>query len=100
MCIPVNKGGTKDTSEDLDGTDNVFFQEYITTPKSYTLNGFIFTIIGIYDLSQTKDSIYKGDAHKMFVNCNDILLKVIHKYDLGCMTAYDAAYITKKGSVS
>ncbi|EDK32457.1 D-glucuronyl C5-epimerase family protein [Clostridium kluyveri] len=96
MCIPVNEGGTKDTSEDLDGTDNVFFQEYITTPKSYTLNGFIFTIIGIYDLSQTKDSIYKGDAHKMFVNCNDTLLKVIHKYDLGCMTAYDAAYITKK----
>ncbi|WP_368487929.1 D-glucuronyl C5-epimerase family protein [Clostridium sp. BJN0013] len=96
MCIPVDEGGTKDTTRELDGSSNVFFQEYITNPKSYTLNGFIYTILGIYDLSQTKDSVYSKNAHEMFINCNNTLLKIIYKYDLGYMTAYDAAYLTKK----
>lgn len=96
MCIPVNEGGTKDTTKELDGNSNVFFQEYITNPKSYTLNGFIYTILGIYDLSQTEDSIYSKGANKMFSDCNNTLLKIIYKYDLGHMTAYDATYLMKK----
>jgi hypothetical protein len=80
----------------LDGNSNVFFQEYITNPKSYTLNGFIYTILGIYDLSQTEDSIYSKGANKMFSDCNNTLLKIIYKYDLGHMTAYDATYLMKK----
>lgn len=96
----INDGGTLDTTEYVDSklgfTDysSLFYQEYVTNPPSYTLNGFIFTMIGLYDLSQTKDSKYSDTANYYFESCEHSLRKYLRYYDLGNFTAYDLSYIT------
>lgn len=96
LITPVSKGGTLDTLKELDGTDNIFFQEYVTNPKSYTLNGFMYTMLGVYDLSTIKESKYSPSAAEMFDKSNKTLERILYLYDMGHFTAYDAGFITRQ----
>ena len=65
-----------------------FYEEYPTTPASYVLNGFIFSLLGLYDLSCYGD----GEALAKF-NLGVITLeKILPLYDLGDKTAYDLTH--------
>ena len=44
---PVSEGGVR---ADLFGSP--WFEEYPTQPSTFVLNGFIYSLIGLYDLSQ------------------------------------------------
>jgi len=95
MVRPVSEGGTmttlKDLHKSLDGY--VFFDEYPIIPSAYTLNGFMFTMIGLYDWSQVDP---ESEA-KHYFNKSLITLKHILKYyDIGGMTTYDMSFITHK----
>lgn len=51
MVTPVSEGGTLDSLEDIDPSlkNYLIFEEYISKPASYTLNGFMFSLLGLYD---------------------------------------------------
>lgn len=101
LITPVSKGGVLDSLEALDVNlkDKVFFQEYVNTTGSYTLNGYIFTLIGLYDWSQieNKDMKYYTDTASNYFNKGIESLKyILPYYDIGGFTSYDLYFITKK----
>lgn len=84
---------------------NVWYEEYPTTPGSFVLNGFLYSLIGLYDLS-------KIDVPKSGVDGNtDIILKIqeakdlystgirslkqlLPLYDTGSGTIYDLRHVS------
>lgn len=101
LLTPVLKGGVMDTLDSLDPPlkDYIFFQEYVTKPPSYTLNGFIYTLIGLYDWSSLPDGVNTqcSTLAREYFNKGLSSLKVILPYyEIGGFTSYDLMYITDK----
>ncbi|MFM5846220.1 D-glucuronyl C5-epimerase family protein [Aeromonas veronii] len=65
-----------------------FYEEYPTKPSSFVLNGFIFSILGLYDLSCYGDN---NALHKFNLSIRT-LEKMLPLYDLGDKTAYDLTH--------
>ncbi len=92
-------GGTTTNLSDLDPSlDNyVFYEEYVSTPDNYTLNGYMFTLLGLYDwacLSEQYDEVPKNDAKRAFDDGIRTLEKILPYYDIGGYTTYDLGHIT------
>ncbi|WP_252180281.1 D-glucuronyl C5-epimerase family protein [Endozoicomonas sp. 4G] len=68
----------------------MFYEEYPTSPASFVLNGFIFSLIGLYDLSQYGVSKAAELFNKGFLT----LKKILPLYDLGNKSAYDLTHYT------
>lgn len=85
--------GPQSTLEELDPSlsRRVFFLEYPAEPNVFTLNGYMFTLLGLYDWSTEADS---SEARKIFKDGIDTLVKILPYYDLGTFSAYDLSYIT------
>lgn len=99
LITPIEQGGTMGTLADLDPLldDYIIFEEYISKPQSYTLNGFMFTLIGLYDYTQLDNISYQesiNTAKAYFYKGIESLNKLLPLYDLGGFTAYDLGYIT------
>ena len=71
-----------------------FYEECPTDPPSYILNGFMFALIGLYD-------VYKSTADKESKNLYEegitSLKRMLPLYDLGNRTAYDLTHYTTDG---
>lgn len=100
LNTPKSKGGTLTTLADISKNykDYIFYEEYISTPNNYTLNGYMFTLIGLYDWSQVKTKADYGqkEADKMFKKGIASLVILLPKYDIGGFTSYDLSGITMK----
>lgn len=75
-----------------------FFQLYVTNPSSYTLNGHMFTLIGLYDWSNVennKDNSLKAKGY--FEEGIKTLKYILPYYDIGGFVTYDLGYLTKPG---
>lgn len=85
--------GPMSTLKDLDASlsNRVFFLEYPVEPNVFTLNGYMFTLIGLYDWATEANS---SDARKIFNDGIETLNKLLPYYDLGTFSAYDLSYIT------
>lgn len=70
-----------------------FYEEYPTATPSLVLNGFIFSLFGLYDLSITNHSSSK-EAEKLFHDGSETLKKVLPLYDGGFCSRYDLSYFT------
>ena len=70
-----------------------FYEEYPTKIPSLVLNGFMFSLFGLYDLSQT-DHEEAERAGKLFREGTDTLIKLLPLYDGGFCSRYDLSYIT------
>lgn len=94
MITPINEGGPMDTLEDLDPSLNeyIIFEEYLAEPASYTLNGFMFSVIGLYDWVQI-DSDTRNEAQEYYEKGIKTLEKILPYYDIGGFTAYDLGHI-------
>lgn len=98
LVTPVSEGGTMYSMRDLHPSlDNyIIFEEYIAEPASYTLNGFMFTLLGLYDWSMVANA--KGEdkvrAKYYFDEGIKTLKKILPYYDIGGMSTYDLGYIT------
>lgn len=70
-----------------------FYEEYPTNPHSFVLNGFIYSLLGPYDLLS-----YTGDAQAKILYDDAIrtLDFAIPLYDLGRGSAYDLTHITSR----
>lgn len=86
LTVPVEEGGVLAR---LGGYD--FFEEYPTTPSSYTLNGFMFCMVGLYDGAQ-----YFHDelAAKLLDSALRTLETVLPLYDNGRLSVYDLRHLT------
>ncbi|MGU1831746.1 D-glucuronyl C5-epimerase family protein, partial [Pseudomonas aeruginosa] len=85
--------GPKSTLKDLDQSlsGRVFFLEYPVEPNVFTLNGYMFTLLGLYDWATETNS---AEADKLFKDGIETLEKILPYYDLGTFSAYDLSYIT------
>jgi heparosan-N-sulfate-glucuronate 5-epimerase len=82
FSVPTDKGGVAFTDADGD----LWFEEYIVTPPTHILNGFIWASWGIYDyFLATKDAA----AHELFVRATRTLLHNLDAYDLGFWSLYE-----------
>lgn len=88
LFTPVNSGGAYREFAGLP-----FYEEYPTNRPSMVLNGFIYTLFGLYDLAscKCKDSI---QAAKMFYAGYNTLIKLLPLYDYGFCSRYSLSHIT------
>jgi heparosan-N-sulfate-glucuronate 5-epimerase len=79
---PVAKGGVALTDENGD----LWFEEYIVSPATHILNGFIWASWGVYDyFLATQDR----SARELFARAVETLLRNLERYDLGFWTLYE-----------
>jgi heparosan-N-sulfate-glucuronate 5-epimerase len=93
MIKSVEEGGTLSTLKDLDPSldEFIFFEEYVAFPSTYTLNGYMFAILGIYDWSVVSGN---KNAENYFVKSIETLKVILPYYDIGGFSAYDLGHIT------
>jgi heparosan-N-sulfate-glucuronate 5-epimerase len=85
MTIPVSEGGVRRVDENGD----LWLEEYPSEPASYVLNGFIYALLGLYDLYRvTKNEEVKKDIDL----CVKTLENNLSKFDAGYWSYYDLQY--------
>ena len=79
---PVTEGGVTFT----DGQGDVWFEEYLVTPPTHILNGFIWAAWGLYDyFLATQDR----SAQELFARAVCTLVHNLDRYDLGFWSLYE-----------
>jgi heparosan-N-sulfate-glucuronate 5-epimerase len=71
-----------------------FFEEYPTKPPTYVLNGFMFTLIGLYDLASVAP---KSQALAMYAAGRRTLYQALPDYDVDGRATYDLTQMTVPG---
>ncbi|KAM9494416.1 D-glucuronyl C5-epimerase B isoform 1-T2 [Clarias gariepinus] len=66
-----------------------WYEEYPTTPSSFVLNGFIYSLIGLYDLAQTASEEEGREAARLYAKGMESLKAMVPLYDTGSGTIYD-----------
>lgn len=72
-----------------------FYEEYPTEKPTHILNGFIFSLLGLYDLY---DLSKNEDAYRLYKDGLKTLETLITAYDLGNISSYDLSHITIPGN--
>lgn len=70
----------------IDENGYLWFEEYPSNPPSYVLNGFIYTIFGLFDLYRVTQN---SDVKKDIDLCVETLKCNLHKFDAGYWSYYD-----------
>lgn len=80
--VPMKEGGVAFTDESGD----LWFEEYIVSPPTHILNGFIWAAWGIYDyFLATRDA----SAQELFSRTVRTMLHNLDRYDLGFWSLYE-----------
>ena len=76
-----------------------WYEEYPTKPSLFVLNGFIYSLIGLYDLSRVapKDDGRPSVAEQLYLAGLDSLLKLLPMFDTGSGTLYDLRHLHLPG---
>ena len=82
FLVDTDQGGVTFT----DGEANVWFEEYLVSPPTHILNGFIWAAWGVYDYVLATGS---ADAKRLFECAVDTLKSNLHRYDLGFWSLYE-----------
>ncbi len=86
------------TLADLDPnlSEFIFFEEYVSEPANYTLNGYISALLGLYDWAHLprEFDVGQGIAKNYFNEGIETLRKILPYYDMGGISTYDLGYIT------
>ncbi|HYI11714.1 MAG TPA: D-glucuronyl C5-epimerase family protein [Thermoanaerobaculia bacterium] len=97
MLIPTTEGGTLSDLRYLHPSlsSYVTFEEYIAHPSTYTLNGFIYSTVGLYDWSKLPETgKHRAIAEKYYKESVRTIERILPYYDVGGFTAYDMAHVT------
>jgi len=79
---PWSEGGVRR----YDHAGHLWFEEYPSEPPSFVLNGFVYTLFGLYDLFRvTGDAQVKEDIDA----CVETLAANLHRFDAGYWSLYD-----------
>lgn len=71
-----------------------WYEEYPTKPASFVLNGFIYSLLGLYDLMIMAPPPQAKEAELLFEEGMVSLKNMLMFYDMGSSTAYDLRHIT------
>ena len=71
-----------------------WYEEYPTQPASFVLNGFIYALLGLYDLSVVAPSTASQQAMQLFKQGMASLKQLLLLYDTGSGTTYDLRHFT------
>lgn len=98
LLKPIDKGGTLANLKDIHPslTNYYIFEEYPVDPSSLTLNGFLFTLLGLYDwwkITLTANKKHALLAEKYFKEGIKTTKKILKYYDIGGYTTYDLAHV-------
>jgi heparosan-N-sulfate-glucuronate 5-epimerase len=99
MLVPTTQGGTRSDLGALHPSlsSYVTFEEYIAHPSTYTLNGFIYATVGLYDWSRVPEAGQHRDlAEKYFRESVRTIDQILPYYDVGGFSAYDMAHVTHR----
>lgn len=100
MLTPTSEGGTLTSLSGIDQSlsNFIFLEEYVSNPPNYTLNGYMFALLGLYDWSQITQNISADQqtAAEFFQRGIETLKAILPYYDTGSISTYDLGYITFK----
>ncbi|MFH1942178.1 MAG: D-glucuronyl C5-epimerase family protein [bacterium] len=82
LITPIEEGGCLHIDKDK----NWWIEEYITSPPTHILNGFIWALWGVYDYYKETGYI---DAKNLFDRSLKTLTQNLHRYDCGYWSLYD-----------
>lgn len=68
-----------------------WFEEYPTTPGTFVLNGFIYSLIGLYDATAIPE--LRDEARQLFDKGIDSLKIFLPLYDTGSGSTYDLRHL-------
>uniref|UniRef100_A0A8D8W139 heparosan-N-sulfate-glucuronate 5-epimerase n=1 Tax=Cacopsylla melanoneura TaxID=428564 RepID=A0A8D8W139_9HEMI len=88
--VPVSKGGV--LSKFLDKVP--WYEEYPTTPCLSILNGFIYSLIGLYDLVSVSTKGKSKDVGFLYEQGMSSLKRMLSLYDTGSGSFYDLRHVT------
>lgn len=86
--VTVEEGGVLNFYNQLP-----IYEEYPTKPGSHVLNGFIFSLFGLYDFGNYFDD---DKSNSLFYKGINTLENILPLYDMGNRSAYDLTHITCK----
>ncbi|NXU46257.1 GLCE epimerase, partial [Drymodes brunneopygia] len=66
-----------------------WYEEYPTTPSSFVLNGFMYALIGLYDLKETAGEKLGKEARLLYQRGMESLKAMLPLFDTGSGTVYD-----------
>ncbi len=82
LAVPWSEGGVRR----YDDQGNLWFEEFPSERPSFVLNGFVYTLFGLYDLYRvTRDADVKADINA----CLQTLLVNLQQFDTGYWSTYD-----------
>lgn len=70
----------------IDDEGNLWFEEYTSPSPSFVLNGYIYSLFGVYDYWRVTNC---NDAKHIIDECEKTLANSLHKYDCGYWSIYD-----------
>lgn len=88
--IPSEKGGV--LAKFLDKFS--WYEEYPTRPASFVLNGFIYSLLGLYDLKTIMPLGEGEEARSLYDEGMASLKNMLPLFDMGSVTAYDLRHFT------
>ncbi|NXY16771.1 GLCE epimerase, partial [Atrichornis clamosus] len=66
-----------------------WYEEYPTSPSSFVLNGFMYSLIGLYDLKETAGEKLGKEARLLYERGMESLKAMLPLFDTGSGTIYD-----------
>ncbi|CAH0555986.1 unnamed protein product [Brassicogethes aeneus] len=88
--VPSSKGGVLATFLNK----YHWYEEYPTKPASFVLNGFIYALLGLYDLKVIAPPGEADEAEFLFNDGMDSLRNMLPLFDMGSVTSYDLRHFT------
>ncbi len=100
MLKPLEAGGLAGDLGDLDPNLAAYptWEEYVTEPLNYTLNGFMFVLLGLHDWQAIEGS--SSTAGEAWAEGVETLKVVLPYHDSGGFSAYDLGHLTMGGEPS
>jgi hypothetical protein len=99
LQVPIEDGGVATTLWALDSSlgDYLFFEEYPADPPGYTLNGYMFSLLGLYDWWHLSGGASPSTerAGELFWRGIDTLEQLLPYCDLGGFSTYDVLDLTQ-----
>lgn len=82
LLLPIEKGGV----QSIDERGDLWLEEYLVSPPTHILNGFIWALWGVYDYFL---ATYDSRAQELFYRGAQTLIRNLDRYDLGYWSLYE-----------